>query len=275
MNHHEVLGVARNATTEEIKQAYRRLAMKYHPDRNQGNKEAEEKFKQVQAAYDALTTQKDKPSFSSANPFSQEFAEDILSKFNFYHQEAMRRRADNFSNAFFATLDITVEEGFNGCEKSVRFFPHLPPIKLSVNAGVQPGQLITVVHHEGGEYHVTATFPKNALHRLEEGENDPRARGNIYTDFYISPFKMICGGFAEYKCIDGSVVQVRIPEGLQAGKLLKVKERGYWKSDKREARGDCFLRVVPYITKLKDYPMEELRPFLNSLEELLNNGPAA
>ena len=53
-DYYEVLGVAKNATQDEIKKAYRTLAFKYHPDRNQGNAAAEEKFKQINAAYDVL-----------------------------------------------------------------------------------------------------------------------------------------------------------------------------------------------------------------------------
>ncbi len=55
---YEVLGVSRNASQEEIKRAYRRLAKKYHPDRNKGDKVAEEKFKEVQAAYEILSDPK-------------------------------------------------------------------------------------------------------------------------------------------------------------------------------------------------------------------------
>lgn len=53
-NYYDILGVNKNATADEIKKAYRNLAFKYHPDRNQGNAEAEEKFKKISAAYDVL-----------------------------------------------------------------------------------------------------------------------------------------------------------------------------------------------------------------------------
>jgi molecular chaperone DnaJ len=51
---YEVLGVSREASQDEIKKAYRKLAMKYHPDRNDGSKEAEEKFKEINEAFSVL-----------------------------------------------------------------------------------------------------------------------------------------------------------------------------------------------------------------------------
>jgi len=67
-DYYETLGVARSATADEIKRAYRRLAKQYHPDRNAGNREAERKFKEVQAAYDVLKDPEKKSQYDRFGP---------------------------------------------------------------------------------------------------------------------------------------------------------------------------------------------------------------
>ena len=59
-DYYDILGINKKATPEEIKKAYRTLAMKYHPDRNQGDKNSEAKFKEVNEAYDVLSDPKKK-----------------------------------------------------------------------------------------------------------------------------------------------------------------------------------------------------------------------
>jgi molecular chaperone DnaJ len=86
---YSVLGVSKNATQDEVKKAYRKLAMQYHPDKNKGDKKAEEKFKELSAAYEIIgdvKKRKEHDTFGSARSGSGGFSsgggyEDIFSGF--------------------------------------------------------------------------------------------------------------------------------------------------------------------------------------------------
>jgi curved DNA-binding protein len=85
MDYYEVLGVKKDSSVQDIKKAYRKLAMKYHPDRNEGNKEAEEKFKKISEAYAVLSDPEKRKQYDTfgASGFQQRYSqEDIFRGFD-------------------------------------------------------------------------------------------------------------------------------------------------------------------------------------------------
>ncbi|MEW6266779.1 MAG: DnaJ C-terminal domain-containing protein [Thermodesulfobacteriota bacterium] len=104
-DYYEVLGVNRQASSEEIKKAYRRLAVKHHPDRNQGNKKAEEKFKEISEAYAVLSDPEKRKNY------------DMFGHSEFQHQYS---REDIFRN--FDLGDIFKEFGLGGADAFTHSF---------------------------------------------------------------------------------------------------------------------------------------------------------
>src|SRR5512136_660317 len=99
-DYYQVLGLKKGASPEEIKRAYRKLAVKYHPDKNQGNKEAEEKFKEINEAYAVLSDPKKKNQYDQfgSTGFHERFSqEDIFRGFDV---------GDLFKDKGFGTDDI-------------------------------------------------------------------------------------------------------------------------------------------------------------------------
>lgn len=142
-DYYEVLGVSKTATADEIKKAYRKMAIKYHPDKNPGDKEAEEKFKEAAEAYDVLSNEEKRARYDqfghaggpqgfgggfggfSSGGFTMEdiFAQfgDIFGGMGFGGSSSVgsRRRARRGSNVRI-TLKLTLEEISKGVDKTIK-----------------------------------------------------------------------------------------------------------------------------------------------------------
>jgi molecular chaperone DnaJ len=128
-DYYEILGVQRQASDEEIKRAYRRLAMQYHPDRNVGNPEAEVKFKEAAEAYEVLRNPDKRQLYDrhghaglNGNFMQFEDAESVFDVFgdllgDLFGQR--RRRGSHRGRDLQITLEVDLAEAFRGTTKNV------------------------------------------------------------------------------------------------------------------------------------------------------------
>jgi molecular chaperone DnaJ len=153
-DYYEILDIRREASEEEIKKAYRKLAMKYHPDKNPGNKESEEKFKEASEAYEVLRDKEKRQIYdqygheglkgSGFNGFHG--FDDIFSSFGDIFEDFFgfgggsrsgRSRARKGKDLRYDT-ELTLEDAFSGKEESIAF-QKLANCEICKGSGVAPG----------------------------------------------------------------------------------------------------------------------------------------
>ncbi len=136
-DYYNILGVDKNASDDEIKKAYRKMAMKYHPDKNPDNPEAESKFKEAAEAYDTLSDTEKKSNYdrfgsNSGNPFSGGNSyghgfnmDDIFSQFgdifgSRYGNQQQRRQQSRGSDLRIK-VSLSIDDILNGCSKKLKY----------------------------------------------------------------------------------------------------------------------------------------------------------
>ena len=247
-DYYEVLGVPKNASDDEIKKAYRKLAIKYHPDKNPGDKEAEEKFKEVSEAHEVLSDKQKRARydqfghaginggasnpFGNGNPFgnfngqsfSFEFGggglDDILgSLFGFGPGARRPRRGADYRTQ----VTITFEESIFGAEKQIN--ANGGSFKIKIPAGIDDGMQIRLRGKggeapEGGEkgdlYVVVHVKPHKHLTR--EGTL-------ILSEEKISMVDAALGTEIEVETVDGKIT-MKVPAGTQSGTPFKLSGHG-------------------------------------------------
>jgi curved DNA-binding protein len=270
-DYYATLGVARDADEAAIKAAYRKLARKYHPDVS-SEKDAEERFKEVNEAYETLKDPQKRAAYDElgAHPQGQEFRPppDWQSAFgaqggSFDDVDLAdlfaglgRARGARASNAplrgqdYEAAVRISFDAAFHGTELDLDLgattiddegrLHHVPrPAKVRIPRGVVDGQRLRVPG-KGGEG--VRGGPAGDLYLAIAVDDHPLYRvdgEDIYVDLPVAPWEAALGASVELPTPAGAV-QLKVPAGAHAGQRLRLKGRGM----AREGRGPGNLYAV-------------------------------
>ena len=227
---YEVLGVPQTADESEIKKAYRRLAMKYHPDRNQGDAEAEERFKEVQAAYEVLSdadkraiydryghaglNQQAGPGGPGGAGFGDIFGDVFADIFGGGGGRGGRASAGRGADLRYE-LEITLEEAFRG-KTATLDIPVLVNCDTCDGSGAKPGTKPVACNTCGGHGQVRI---QQGFFSLQQTCPQCRGAGQVITDPCPD-----CRGAGRVQ--KPKKLEVKIPPGVDTGDRIRLSGEG-------------------------------------------------
>ncbi|MBQ3261230.1 DnaJ domain-containing protein [Candidatus Saccharibacteria bacterium] len=275
-DYYEVLGIGKSASEDEIKKAYRKLALKYHPDRNPGNKEAENKFKEVNEAYEVLKDKEKRTRydqfghagvggnggnpFANGNPFGggnynfngQSFSfdfggagglDDILGNLFGFGAGGGRRRPSRGAD-YETSVTLDFREAIFGATREITAPGTNKSIKVKIPAGIDDGMAIRLAG-KGGEAPSGGTKGDLYVRVHVKPDKTLTREGNIIlSDIVISMADAALGCEVDVETVDGSVT-MRVPAGTQSGTPFRLSGHGV----PMRANGDRGPHIVTVIVE--------------------------
>lgn len=245
---YDVLGVNKNATEEDIKKAYRKLAMKYHPDRNQGDAAAEEKFKEVKQAYEVLSDASKRqaynqfghagvdPNRGGGGPGAQGFGDAFGDIFSDIFGGGRRRGAQSGPQVFKGNdvsyaMEITLEDAAKGKASQIQI-PSWESCSPCKGTGAKPGTSAQTCPacHGSGTLHIQQGF-------FNVQQTCPHCRG---TGKIIKEPCSSCKGQGKVK--KQKVLEIKIPAGIDHG--MRIRSAGNGEPGQNGGpNGDLFIEI--------------------------------
>ena len=287
-DYYKILGFENNKVNiEQIKNAYRDQAKKYHPDVNKNNRQAEERFKDIGEAYNTLSNDKQRRKYDRLWYY-------YIGRKNKQNQKYRDAKVKDFMNLFFGdkkpeeTEDVnykkepergedinteitaTVTEAFFGASKEITFKTvdgGSRKIEVKIPAGIRNNEKIRVLGQgkngknggKNGDLFIKIKIKNIANLRLEGID--------LYTDLLISPWESALSTKVSIPGIDEEI-EIEIPKGIQSGERIEIAGKGY--KDGKGGRGNLIAIVKIMIPK--NVNEEDMNPFMK-LKEISKFNP--
>lgn len=284
---YRILGVPLSASAEEIRDAYRKLAKKYHPDLNPGNKEAEKKFREINNANELLSDPEKKAKFdrgeidaSGAPVYPQSGYDEASQRGPYYYEtqqdggryasafegfgpelfeELFRRQGKQGAQQFqqpdeHYKLEVDFKTSILGAEQDM-VLPTGRTIKVRIPAGVESGKRLRLKGMAGG--------PKGSAHpgdvyieiRVRPSGLFSRSGKNLNIEIPITIYEAVLGGDILIPTLEKPIM-LKIPKGSNTGTKLKVKGKGVG-APKESDRGDLLVTLKVVMPPTIDNELEE------------------
>jgi curved DNA-binding protein len=280
-DYYKILGVGRKASDDEIRKAYRKLAKQYHPDYNPNNKQAEEKFKDINEAYEVLGDSKKRSHYDRlGSDYSQwqrrgapgnfdwsqyggfpggarvnmdEFNDMFGGGFSDFFQSIFgmggRQSTRSQPQGYQQELDITLEEAYKGTTRRIHTDGKDKMVRIP--AGVRTGSKVRVPGAGPNGLDLYLVVEVSDDRRFERQVND------LHTTASIDVFTAILGGEADVETFDGRI-KLNIPAGTQPEQIFRLGGRGMPHLKDHKQKGDLYVKVKVQIPKYLSARQKEL-----------------
>ena len=305
MDYYDTLGLKKDSSTQEIKKAYRKLAMKYHPDRTQGDKDAEDQFKKVSEAYAVLSDPEKRKQYDTfgASGFQQRYSQedifrgfdlgDILKEFGIGGMGGGFRTSSSqgrpFETFFYQgggpgpgptaqqqptkgsdltyELSVSLNEILSGSEKtiSLRREGKTDNVSVKIPKGIKAGQKLRLT---GKGSPSPYGGPPGDLFLIINEQPHPvftRDGNNLIMEQHIPFSQASLGSEVNVKPLEGKELKVKVPAGIQPQAKLRLKGHGL-PAGKTGGRGDIYVKITVDIPKKLTKEQKKL------IEELAEKG---
>ncbi len=267
-DYYQTLGVKKDATTEEISRAFKKLARKYHPDLNPDNKEAEARFKEINEAHEVLKDPQKRKMYDTLGPNWKE-GQNFQPPPGFQNARFQFEGMDGFGGGQFsdffeslfgggfhasqfgggypskgrdseASITLSLEEAYKGGTKNVTLSSAPKGLQVNIPAGVHEGAKIRLAG-KGAPGRAGGSAGDLYLKvRIRAHEHFALEKNNVMYDLPLAPWEAALGAKVQVPTLDGDV-DMQIPAGVSSGQKLRIRGKGLGIKGKK---GDQLVRIV-------------------------------